>query len=195
MRYFILHHEDPNGKFIDADVEFSPSLPEYYQIGKNLLSENTEITITLDKSIKKINSDFFLTTCGAFFASEGLKDIFETFQHDLTIVPSKALYFSKKEVEKKYFLIHSNEKKPCFDYKNSEYSGKQLILNRISNGEPPSNFQAKGIKKLRLDEKKIGSSNFFFIADIIWLDPIVSENIESMAKQKNIKLIFEKIDQ
>jgi len=103
MQYYILRHEDLSGGFIDGDVEFSPALPDYYQVGKKMLVPETKVSLVLDKRVKKIKSDFFITTCGAFFVSEQMKNVMEEHRFASELFPVDAKYSSGKTTEKNIF--------------------------------------------------------------------------------------------
>jgi hypothetical protein len=178
MQYYILRHEDLSGRFIDGDVKFFPELPDYYQAGKKILMPETKVSLVLDKRVKKIESDFFITTCGAFFVSEQMKNVIEKHKFASDLFPVDARYFRGKTTEKRYFLIHDNSKVACFDYLNSEYSGKSMVLGRLANGELSDDYKVRGIKKLCVEEQ---------------IDPLVSEAFVSVAKIKGLGLNVQKI--
>lgn len=188
MKYSILRHENVNGKFVDGDVEFTPPLADYYQVGKNSLPTGTKIHLTLDARVKKIDSDFFLTTCGAFFISSALRNVLEGFKTCFVIHPASVSYHDGKPAEADYFLIHSSFKVKCFDYLNSDYSGKNMVLAKLMHGELSSEYLARGIKKLCIVEQQADDLDFLFVDQIIWVDPVISEAVVESAKKNGIKL-------
>lgn len=192
MQYYILRHEDPSGKIIDGTVQFVPKLPDYYQLGKKVMSAATEVSLVLDKVVKNLQSDFFLTTCGAFFVSSQMKEVLDKNTVELDYFSVDTSYFSGRTTEKKYFLIHVDSKVDCFDYLNSEYSGKSMVLGRLTSGELSADYKVRGIKKLCIEKKNIAKLDFLFVDNIIWIDPLVSENIIKEATRRGIRLNFEK---
>jgi hypothetical protein len=154
MQYYILRHEGVAGRFVDADVEFIPSLPEYYQVGRTFFLTETRVNLKLDKRVKKLRTDFFLATCGAFFVSEQLKEILSSHEIDLDFLLVNSSYFDGSTTENRYFLVHAENKLICFDYVNSEYSGKSMVLDRIANGELSTDYQVRGIKNYASMNKK-----------------------------------------
>ncbi|WP_282372191.1 imm11 family protein [Pseudomonas sp. PS02290] len=188
MKYFILRHEDINGRFIDGDVEFSPPLTNYYQVGKEVLPAETKIRLTLDRRVKKIDSDFFLTSCGAFFISAAMRKVLDEFKTSLVIHPVNLMYHDGKAVEAEYFLIHQDFKVRCFDYQNSDYSGKNMVLAKLSHEELSPEYLARGIKKLCIVERQADNNDFLFVDQIIWIDPLISEAVVESAKRNGVKL-------
>lgn len=192
MQYYILRHEDLDGGFVDGDVEFFPALPDYYKLGEKILLRQTKVSLVLDKRIKKLRADFFLTTCGAFFVSEQMKEILDKHNVSLDFFSADAIYFNGRVTEKKYYLIHANDKVPCFDYVNSEYSGKSMVLVKLASGELSPDYKVRGIKKLCIKELEGEKLDFFFVDKVIWIDPLVSEEIVSAAKSRGLRLNIEK---
>nr|WKF61989.1 hypothetical protein HUO10_006521 [Paraburkholderia busanensis] len=173
MKYFILQHEYQTG-FIDGDVEFVPPLAGYYQMGLPVDIRDVKIHVKMDKAVRKLKADFFLTTSGAFFASEKLASLIHDFQNDTQIEKCETHYHNGKSTEKTYFLIHTNKKIDCFDYQKSEYAGKPLALSRLERGENPDSFTIKNIKSLAIDKQKAGDATFFFVKNIIMIDPVIA---------------------
>ncbi|MGN8262188.1 hypothetical protein ACLEJW_23110 [Pseudomonas sp. SMSB3] len=66
MIYYSMCHEVMDGGYTDGEVLFSPALDDYYQVGKNFALEGLMVSVTLDKRVRNLKSDFFLTTVGAF---------------------------------------------------------------------------------------------------------------------------------
>ena len=192
MQYYILRHEDLDGGFVDGDVEFFPALPNYYKVGEKILLPETKVSLILDKRIKKLKADFFLATCGAFFVSEQMKEVIGEHNVSLDFFPVDAIYFNGRTTERKYFLIHANDKVSCFDYVNSEYSGKSMVLGKLASGELSPDYKVKGIKKLCIDKLEGERLDFLFVDKIIWIDPLVSEVVVNAAKSKGLRLNIEK---
>lgn len=193
MQYYVLRHEGTADSLVDADVEFVPRLPEYYQVGKKFFLAETRVNLKLDKRVKKLKADFFLATCGAFFVSEPLKEILSSHKVALDFLMVNSSYFNGSATENRYFLAHAENKLICFDYLNSEYSGKSMILDRITNGELATDYQVRGIKKLCINEQDVKGLDFFFIDNIIWIDPLISETAVNAARDRGIRLNVEKI--
>ncbi|QYX48283.1 hypothetical protein K3F43_01865 [Pseudomonas tussilaginis] len=193
MKYYILRHEDVSGEFIDGEVSFHPSIEGYYQIGKSVVSAGTVVKVKLDKPIKKMNSDFFFTTSGAFFVSDKMRKVLEKHRTLAEFYDADIQYFGGRGVEGEYYFIHVSCKIPCFDYLNSEYSGKTMILDRISKGELSSDYSVRGIKKMRVVEGETLGLDFFFVENVIWVDPIVTESVVVSAKAEKLNLNIEEI--
>jgi hypothetical protein len=193
MQYYIFRHEDAAGGFVDADVEFVPALPDYYQVGKKMFFTDTRVNLKLDKRVKKLKADFFLTTCGAFFVSEQMKEILNSHESNLDFLLVNSSYANGNVTENRYFLVHAENKLACFDYVNSEYSGKSMVLSKIAKGELSSDYQVRGIKKLCINEQEITGLDFFFVDKIIWIDPLISEEVVNAARDSGIRLNVEKV--
>lgn len=66
MTYFFLNHQNPKGGFVDGDVTFDPPLTDYYYNGQPLPGDAKSVTVVMDKAVKRLKVDLFLTTSGAF---------------------------------------------------------------------------------------------------------------------------------
>jgi len=190
VNYFVMCHEAVDGRYTDGDVLFTPPLEDYYQVGRFLQTKDLIVDLTMDKKVRSLKSDFFLTGCGSFFVSDQLKAVFGKFEVDLEFVPAVVKYHSGKPVEKRYYLIHANSKVPCFDYRDSEYAGKSLVLSKIQSGELSPDYNVRGITRLCINEVKARSLDFFFIQGAIWIDPIVSENLVREVQDKKLCVRF-----
>ena len=186
MNYFSLKHEYPNSGYIDGDVTFVPPLPDYYQVGAPYDLANRSISVKMDKAVKKLKVDFFLTTSGAFFASEPLAALLLQHQPDLQTYSAETTYFGGKATEKQYRLVHAARRVPCFDYEHSEYAGKALTLQRLARGEDPQTILVKGIQAIVIDEKNSGGANFFFLSNVLYIDPFVSESLASAIREQGL---------
>ncbi|WP_442109127.1 imm11 family protein [Pseudomonas sp. NUPR-001] len=168
-------------------------LEDYYQVGRLLSISGLSIEVILDKRVRNLSSDFFLTTCGAFFVSGELKNVFNEVNSEASFIRAEVKYFSGKPVEEEYFLIHVDEKVSCFDYEQSEYSGKTMILNKVKAGELDNDYKVRGIKKLCIDELKTGGLDFLFVEGVIWIDPIVSETFVRKVESKKLLVRFDAV--
>lgn len=193
MKYYILRHEDAGGEFIDGEVSLHPPIEGYYQIGKSVVSAGTVVKVKLDKPIRKLNSDFFFTTLGAFFVSGKMREVLEKHHTLIEFYDADIQYFGGVSVEGKYYLIHVSCKVPCFDYFNSEYSGKAMILDRISKKELSSNYKVRGVKKMVVVEGETSGLDFFFVDNVIWIDPIITESVVMSAMAEKLNLNIEQI--
>ena len=189
MEYFKLCHECQNGTFIDGDVSFQPEISGYYQNGTTLLPEEVKVSVVLDKSLEDIDADFFMTSVGAFFVSQNLKEIIENFQSNLRLVKAEVSYHNGYPTICEYYLMHAVNQVYCFDYIESEYSGKGLILEKIRKKELQDGYQIRGVKKLSIDKSKVGGDDIFFIGGVIWLDPIVTRALanEILLRDLNVR--------
>ncbi|MBD8493185.1 hypothetical protein [Pseudomonas syringae] len=195
MQYYILRHEDLQGRVIDGDVTFIPALADYYQVGRDLIPAGTRVILELDRCVKKLEADFFLTTCGAFFVSQAMKNLLDLHSHDLDLLPADTRYASGNATQHRYFLVHARHNTACFDYLNSEYSGKSMILDRLARGELSADYKVRGIKKLWITMNEGVAPDFFFVDNILWIDPLISETVVNAAKSLRLRLNVEKICQ
>ncbi|WP_313459947.1 imm11 family protein [Pseudomonas sp.] len=193
MIYYSMCHEVMDGGYTDGEVLFSPALDDYYQVGKNFALEGLMVSVTLDKRVRNLKSDFFLTTVGAFFVSKELKNILEEVNAKVEFALASVRYFNGKPSDKEYFLIHANETCKCLDYQLSEYSGKSMVLNKIQAGELSADYKVRGIKRMCVDEAEAGGLDFFFVGGVIWIDPIASERLVSKIKKKKLFIKFNAI--
>ncbi|PTB21038.1 hypothetical protein C9I57_09965 [Trinickia symbiotica] len=193
MRYFLLRHEYSDSGYVDGDVAFIPPLTGYYQAGTPLEVGDRAVSVTMDKAVRKLKADFFLTTSGAFFAAEKLATLLKRYQNDLRIIPAHTSYSSGRATEKRYMLVHANRRLPCFDYRRSEYAGKALALQRLERGESADAFLVKGVQALAIDEKFAVGANFFFIKNVVLIDPVVSESLEKEIREQKFNVRLEAV--
>lgn len=186
MKRYLLRHEYSEEGFIDGDVAFSPPLPGYYQVGAPLDTSGLSVSVKLDKLVKKLKVDLFLTTSGAFFASEQLADLLQQFQCNLKTVPAEVRYHNGKPVEKAFRLVHADQRLECFDYRNSLYAGKPLVLQRLERGEDMSSFLVKGLQSVAIDESRTEGADFFFVKNVLLIDPIVSQDLVDAMKNAGL---------
>ncbi|RKP46387.1 imm11 family protein [Trinickia fusca] len=115
------------------------------------------------------------------------------YQSDLQTTPAETRYLSGKSTEKRYVLVHMDRRLPCFDYRRSEYAGKLLALQRLERGESPDNFLVKGVQSIAIDEECAEKANLFFLRNVVLIDPIVSETLESAMRDKKLNVQLEAI--
>lgn len=189
MKYYLLRHEYPKPSYISGNVVFNPPLENYYKVGENLQGGTQSILLTMDKSIRKINVDFFLTGCGAFFASTDLAHLIQSHQKDIYVRPATSTYYTGKPTEKSYCLIHAPTKIDCFDYYRSNYAGKALALQRIERGEKIN--MIKVIQNLAIEQEKANGLNFFFIENLLLIDPVVSQFLADLIMKNKFSVNLE----
>ena len=194
MKYYSMCHEAVEGAYTDGDVVFSPLLGDYYQIGIPLSLKGISVDVVLDKKVRRLTSDFFLTTCGAFFVSENMKEALEEVSVELQFVSACIKYFGGKHTEKKYYLIHADAKVSCFDYEFSKYSGKSMVVGKLMANELGADYKVRGVKKLIIDELKANGLDFFFLDGVVWIDPIVSELFVRKVEGKKLNARFVAIE-
>lgn len=190
MDYFLLRHQYAKPSYIDATVVFSPPQP-YYRIGTDLQEENLSISLKMDKLMRKVNVDFFYTTGGGFFASTELARLIQEHQKHIRVIPATSTYNNGKPTEKSYCLIHAPKRVNCFDYELSDYGGKALTLQRVERGEPRN--LVKVIRKLVIDPKKANQNHFFFIDNVLLIDPVVSGDLARRITEKGFLVNLEKL--
>lgn len=190
MNYYSMCHEVVEGGYTDGDVVFYPSLSDYYQIGMSFSLAGVSVSVILDKRVRSLKSDFFLTTSGAFFVSQEFKDVLGELNTNVQFFPADVKYSNGRPAAKKYYFIHVNDRCACFDYGLSEYSGKSLVLSKIHAGELAADYKVRGVKKMCIDEAKTGSLDLFFVAGVIWIDPIVSELLVRKVESNKLLVRF-----
>ncbi|WP_055324661.1 imm11 family protein [Ralstonia solanacearum] len=193
MNYFLLHHKHPESGYIDGDVMFDPPLDTYHRAGEPLDVSGRIIVVTMDKAVRKLKTDFFLTTSGAFFASEAFAELLKRHQTNLQIVPAEARYASGKPTEKRYCLVHADHRLPAFDYQRSQYAGKGLALQRLERGESPDSFLAKGVQSIVIDEECAAGHHYFFLKNVALIDPIVSSELVHAIRDRALNVPLESL--
>ena len=175
-------------------MRFTPPLDResvtggYYNVGHPIDLAHRLISVTMDsRSVRKLKVDFFLAS-SAFFASEALVALLKVYQSDLHIIPADVCYGNGKSAEKTYYLVHADRYLPCFDYKNSEYPRKSMILNKLALGETPDSFMIKVAKSIAINEEIAAGANFFFLDNVLLIDPIVSETLANAISEQNLQV-------
>ncbi|QEI08649.1 hypothetical protein FXN63_24485 [Pigmentiphaga aceris] len=190
-RYYILHHRYEDGIYIDGDVTFSPPLAGYYYVGQDVIPPDTQVRLKLERRSQKMDRHFFLTTCGAFFVSEALKDVLTQHHTALDFIATDAVHANKTPTKKTYFLAHAKKMVKCFDYANSDYAGKNMVLRRRTEGTFSTDYKVRGITKLCIDHEQAAGLDFLFIDDTIWIDPVVSRAVVDSANSLGLQLNVE----
>ena len=193
IKYYVLRHDNDDGVFIDGDVVFIPALAGPYRIGKDVVPVGTRIDLVLDRRASALRSDFFLTTSGAFFVSEALREILRRYETSLDFFPVDARHANGRPADKTWFLIHAKDRLACFDYDNADYAGKPLVLGRIAAKTLTADYLVRGIKTLRIVEAQTAGRNCFFIDGVVWIDPVVSETVVNAAQAAGLVLNVEAI--
>lgn len=175
MNYYILRHQYAPGAYVDGDVEFEPSITGYYKAGAPIDLVDRRVSVRLDKLVRKLKVDFFHTTNGAFFASTPLATVIASHQRNLVFVPANVTYHNGKPAEQSFSLVHANDRVDCFDYQESVYAGKPLILQRLERGEDPSTVPVKVPQSISIDEARAIDQHFFFLKNVALVDPVISE--------------------
>jgi len=190
MKYYSMCHELSEGDYTNGEVFFSPPLQGYYGLGKEIDLNGVSVSVRLDKKIRLLKAEVFLTGCGAFFVSEKLKETIKELNTNLVFLAADIEYYSGKDVGKRYYLIHCEEFCWCFDYDASEYSGKPLVQKRRKAGEFNNDYKVRGVKKISIDRSKAGLLDLFFIGGVIWIDPIVSERLVEAVEAARLPIRF-----
>lgn len=186
MNYFFLETTYKDAGFIDGDVEFLPKLNEYYGVGINIQA-TTNICVKMDSHVRKLKKDFFGTGCGAFFASEELALTISKKDESVAIYPAECFYSTGKCTEKKFMLVHIKTGKiDGFDYFESNYNGKKMTLERIKNGFKPNLI--KGASKIKINFQDDISHDYFFLSQLLHLNPIISEDLLKEIKGKGFSI-------
>ncbi len=148
------------------------------------------LTLRLKHTTK---SGHAVTTSGAFFASAELAALLKLHKCDVQIIQADTRYFNGKNTEKTYFLVHAEQRLSCFDYQQSEYAGKALVLERLAQGEHPDSFLVKGVRSVVIDEKCAADADFFFLKNVVLVDPIVSETLAKSMLNDRLKVHLEEL--
>ncbi len=184
MNYYFLEFQYPRKGFISGGVEFSPELDVNYSYIESNLPINTIAEVTLVSSVKKMDVDFFHTTSFALLVSDSLRLVLEEYI-SVQFIPTTVRYHNGEIVERKYWVIHNMKKIDCLDFESSEYAGKRLVLNSITN--PPRKF-AKGVRKVILDSSKIEGADFFKIEYSYIQNPVISERLYNILRGNKMKV-------
>lgn len=70
------------------------------------------------------------------------------------------------------------------------YAGKALINQRLERGEDANKILVKGVQSVVIVEEKLGGRDFFFLKNVLLIDPIVSERMAKkiMSKKLNVSM-------
>lgn len=170
-----MRHQYAPASYVDGDVEFEPPIAGYYRPGSPIDLAGRRVSVRLDKLVRKLKVDFFHTTNGAFFASSQLATLIASHQPSLILLPAEVTYHNGKPAEQSFSLIHLNDRVDCFDYQQSAYAGKPLILQRLARGEDPNTVPVKVPQSISIDENRANGEHFFFLKNVALVDPILSE--------------------
>lgn len=96
-------------------------------------------------------------------------------QPDIQLLPASGRYADGRAVEKPCQLILPGKKVDEFDCTLSEYAGKSLILVERAFGK--CTHPAKGITTLVIDSNRAAGQHFFFLAHVLYFQPIVSPEL------------------
>ncbi|MCO6690767.1 hypothetical protein KMZ27_15695 [Pseudomonas shirazica] len=66
-------------------------------------------------------------------------------------------------------------------------------MSKIKAGELAADYKVRGVKKMCIDEAKTGSLDLFFVAGVIWIDPIVSEVLVRKIESNKLLVRFSAI--
>jgi hypothetical protein len=185
VEYFVIEHRYQDTGYINGDVTYTPPLQEPYRRGHGYLLENCMTEVKLDSGLRNINVDFF-SASEAFFVSDAFAKILSRLNVNIELAPSQVNYSNGQATQKKYWLAHFSERKNCFDYYNSDYAGKALIIKSI---QTDSSRRVNVIQRLALDENRIQGENFFLINEnVSVLNPIASDTLIHFARSEKLKL-------
>ena len=193
MKYFFLQYQYKDAGFIDGDVTFEPPLSDHYYLGKTDVSNVRNVNVILDTRVKRLRADFFHTGSGAFFCSVAFAEVLSLLQSDVNFVSAKTSYHRLESTEKKYKLIHVNQKIDCFDYERSEYAGKALVLeNRADPKQSPR--LVKGVTKSCIDEERAAGAHYFFLDHVTIFNPVVSQDFVAALVAAKLKVEYTPVE-
>ena len=176
MKYYALEYFRGDDKaIVDAKVVYLPPKDEYYDLADSLFEKKDSLKFTVLPPLKKLREDFFRVTSGEFFGVKRLSDVVKRFQEDVQLISAAGEYSNGEFIGDEYFLIHPGKRVLAFDYDESAYSGKAMILSEREGGKPAR--LVKGITNIVLNRGMIGDNNYFFLGNVIYYHPIVSESL------------------
>jgi hypothetical protein len=192
-KYFSLNYFAGNDeRIVDANVEFIPPKNNYYDPEYTEFNNTDTVKFILDNSINTLSEDFFRVTSGQFFGSENFCRILKKHQPDINLIPANGYLAKGHHVGKKYHLIHPRKRIHAFDYNLSSYAGKSLILSRISEKKKPG--LVKGITHVVINPCRAKNENYFFLANVIYFHPVVSEILLNALIRENIDISYGHLD-
>lgn len=185
VNYYFLESQLPKSGFVDGSVAFVPDLETYYSQIRTRLPIDTIAEVLLHSSIRKLKNDYFHTTDGAKVISDAFKILLERQKTDIQFIPAALRYHNGRSVERAYWIAHLPDEVDCFDYERSDYGRKAVIAASVH--EPPRK-PIKVLFKAYLDTEKVDGREFFMLAHVLALNPIVSEEFYQVCKKNKLKL-------
>lgn len=185
MSYYFLESQLPKSGYVDGRVTFVPEPETYYSQIHSRLPIDTIVEVLLDSSIRNLKNDYFHTTGGARIVSDAFKILLERQKTDIQFIPAALRYHNGRPVERIYWIAHLPDKVDCFDYERSDYGRKAVIAASVH--EPPRKL-IKVLFKAYLDPEKVDGREFFMLAHVLALKPIISSEFYEICKKHQIKL-------
>ncbi|QIQ21433.1 hypothetical protein [Zophobihabitans entericus] len=184
--YYYLSSDYSDKNFFDADFNFQPPLEGYYDIGEPIvpLSKDRLLNIRFKPHVKIMDMDFAIVF-DVILISDEFANILKNFKSDTVLIPTDCKYSNNKPVKKKFWLLHSLSRQGCFDYNNSDYGGKELILKSYQEGNPKL---VKVPKSIAIDCNNTNEFDYFFLKNVIFLYPIISENLKNALENAKLKI-------
>ncbi len=100
----------------------------------------------------------------------------------VTFAPQLATYYSQVHTA---LPANTVAEVDCFGYERSDYGRKAVIAASVQ--EPPRKL-IKAVFKAYLDAEKVGGREFFMLAHVLALKPIISGEFYEICKMNKLKL-------
>ncbi|MFD1990330.1 imm11 family protein [Paenibacillus nicotianae] len=192
MQYYVLEYQYPGKGFISGGATFVPALSDYYDPNHTELSPFTNVKVTLDSRVRKLDVDFFYTGNRATVVSDTFKQLLEQSNVVAQFIPAQIYYHNHTSVPEIYWIAHALQSLDCVDYEQSHYAGKAMVLRSI---DQPSRRIAKGFEQIILDESSIEGNEFFTLDYTYISNPIISERLYQEIKKHKLKIHTTPIEQ
>ena len=193
MKYYALEYfRGGDESIVDARIRYSPPRSDYYDIADSEFTQNEAVSFDVLGPLKNLKEDFFRVTSGEFLGVRGLAEVIRSFQNDVQLVPAVGRNSNGSAVEGEFCLIHPGKRVAAFNYAESDYAGKSMILSEVAQGRPGR--LVKGITHVVLSEKGIEGNSYFFLANAIFFNPIVSADLLDELLARKFDLSYQMMD-
>lgn len=185
MDYYFLESQLPKSGYVDGSVIFVPEPETYYSQVHTVLPTDTVAEVLLDSSVRNLKNDYFHTAGGVRVVSDAFKVLLEQQKTEIQFIPAVLRYHDDRPVERAYWIAHLLNEVDAFDYERSDYGRKAVIAASVH--RPPRKL-TKVIFKAYLDAEKVDGREFFMLAHVLALKPIISGEFYEICNQHKLKL-------
>lgn len=185
MDYYLLEPQYPRSGFISGGTTFIPELDTNYIAVDGPLPVDTKAEVELMSSVRSLKVDYFETVTGTRVVSDAFKALLEQTDTNVQFIPAVVRYHHGLPVERTYWIAHLPDRVDGFDYERSEYGRKAVIA--ASEHQPPRK-PVKVISRLVLDSGKIAGREFFLLAHVYVMQPIISGEFYALCQKHKLKL-------